>query len=172
MPESLFNLLLKTSSHVIKMGSGPKIGISLYTYGADIFSRRMTINEAIDHAASLDIEGIELVSKQHVPNYPYQTILDLHELRDYINSYGIPVSCYSTHVEEETRWDRLATHEELVRIVKNHIAEAAAVGAEVVRPYIAQTARAAKVKDWADKIVGVIREVLPTLRKYNLKMGN
>ena len=171
MPENLFNWLFRVLQKVVKMVSGPKIGISLYTYGADIFSRRMTIKEAIDHAASLDIEGIELVSKQHFPNYPYQTVFDLHEIKDYIGSYGLPVSCYSTHVEEETRWDRLATHEELVNIVKNHIVEAAAVGAEVVRPYIAQTARAAKVQDWADKIVSVIREVLPTLRKYNLKWG-
>ena len=157
MPENLFNLLFRVLQKVAKLGSEPKIGISLYTYGADIFSRRMTVKEAIDHAASLDVEGIEIVSKQHVPNYPYQTVLDLHEMKDYIGSYGLPVSCYSTHVEEETRWDRLATHEELVKIVKNHIAEAAAVGAEVVRPYIAQTARAAKVQDWADKIVSVIK---------------
>ena len=56
------------------MVSKPKIGISLYTYGADIFSRRMSVKEAIDHAASLDIEGIEIVSKQHVPNYPYKML--------------------------------------------------------------------------------------------------
>ena len=89
------------------MVSKPKIGISLYTYGADIFSRRMSVKEAIDHAASLDIEGIEIVSKQHVPNYPYQSVYDLHELKDYIQSYGLKISCYSTHVEEETRWNRL-----------------------------------------------------------------
>ena len=64
-----------------------------------------------------------------------------------------------------------ATHEELIKIIKNHIAEASQVGAEVVRPYIAQTARAASVQDWADKIVGVIKEVLPLLRKYGLKWG-
>jgi sugar phosphate isomerase/epimerase len=150
---------------------GPKIGISLYSYGADLFSRRMTVKDAIDHAASLNVQGIEIVSKQHVPNYPYQTVLDLEELRDYINGYGIPVSCYSTHVEEEVRYDRLATHEELIRMVKTHIAEAHLVGAKVVRPYIAQTTKAPSVKEWADKIISVIKEVSPLLKKYGLKWG-
>jgi len=151
--------------------SGPKIGMSLYSYGADIFSRRMTVKEAIEHAASLGVEGIEIVSKQHVPNYPYQTAYDLQELRDYIESFGMVVSCYSTHVEEEVRYDRIATWDELIKMVKNHIAEAYVAGAKVVRPYIAQTEAAPTVNEWANKIVGVVKEVLPTLRKCNLRWG-
>jgi sugar phosphate isomerase/epimerase len=145
--------------------------MSLYSYGADLFSRRMTVKDAIDHAASLNVEGIEIVSKQHVPNYPYPSVLDLEELSDYIKSYGIAISCYSTHVEEEVRYDRLATWDELVRLVKNHIAEAHLVGSKVVRPYIAQTSEAPTVKEWADKIVKVIKEVKPLLKKYGLKWG-
>lgn len=158
-------------SVVKRLASGPKIGMSLYSYGADIFSRRMTVRDAIDHAASLGVEGIEIVSKQHVPNYPYQTAYDLNDLRDYIESFGMTVSCYSTHVEEEVRYDRIATWNELIKMVKNHIAEAHHTGAKVVRPFIAETEAAPSVNEWANKIVRVAREVLPTLRKYGLKWG-
>lgn len=153
------------------LSSKAKIGISLYSYGADIFSRRMTVREAIEHAASLGVEGIEIVSKQHIPNYPNPSVYDLEDLRDYIESFGMLVSCYSTHVEEEIRHDRDATWGELIKMVKDHIAEAHLVGAKVVRPYIAQTESAASVNDWAEKIIKVIREVLPLLRKYDLKWG-
>ena len=47
----------------------PKVGISLYTYGANLRAGKMTVKECIDHAASLGVEGIELVDKQHIPNY-------------------------------------------------------------------------------------------------------
>jgi len=153
------------------MTKGPKVGISLYTYGADLFSRRMTVKQAIDHAASLNVEGIEIVSKQHVPNYPYPSVLDLEELRDYIQDYGIAISCYSTHVEEEVHYDRLLNWDELVRQVKSHIAEAHFMGSKVVRPYIAQTTKAPSVQEWADKIIKVIAEVKPLLKKYGMKWG-
>ena len=140
--------------------SKAKIGISLYSYGADIFSRRMTVREAIEHAASLDVEGIEIVSKQHIPNYPYPSVYDLEDLRDYIESFGMLVSCYSTHVEEEIRHDRDATWDELIKMVKDHIAEAHIMGAKVVRPYIAQTETAASVNAWAEKIIKVANRIL------------
>jgi len=50
------------------MSPKPKVGMSLYTYGADIRRSRMTVREAIEHAASLGVEGIEFVD-----NSIYQT---------------------------------------------------------------------------------------------------
>jgi len=148
------------------MSSKPKVSVSLYSYGWDIKTERMTVKEAIEHAASLDVEGIELVDKQHIPNYPTPSIYDLQELRDYIESFGLKVSCYSTYVDDMMRTNERATVEEQVKMVLNDITEAKILGAKVVRPAMAQVST-----KWLSLVKKVMKSVLPTLKKQGIKWG-
>ena len=159
------------------MSSRPKVGMSLYTYGADIRRGRMSVREAIEHAASLGVEGIEFVDKQHIPNYPNPSVYDLRELRDYVESLGMKVSCYSTYVDRAIRSDREATEEEMVRMIREQIAVASVLGAEVYRPAIFPKRRAdltpeSAFEAHAREMAGMARQVIPELRRYNVKWGS
>ena len=128
---------------MIFLTSNVKLGVSLYSYGADIYRKRISVEEAIEHAASLGVEGIELVNKLHIPNLPNSTVYDLLSLKDYIESFGMKVSCFSTYVEDMIRSDRKATFKDLIRKVLEQIAQANILGAKIIRPTIAPN-----LEDW------------------------
>ncbi len=146
------------------MALKPKVGVSLYSYGWDLKLGKMTVKECIDHAASLNVEGIELVDKQHIPHYPHPTAYDLIDLRDYIESFGMKVACYSTYVDEYMRTGQPATFEEIVETVLVDIVEAHLLGTENMRAAMAQTDEK-RLPDAAR----VMKAVLPSLRKYGIK---
>lgn len=155
-----------------------KIGISLYTYGADLLRNRMTVEEAIEHAASLGVKGIELVPKQHIRNFPYPRIYDLQRLRDYIESFGMEVSCYSTYLDQSVRSDRTATIDEMIDSAHEQIAQATLLGAKVYRPIIMGFAEVVssgydpkKVEEYYQKSIKIIRAVLSHIKRSNIKLG-
>jgi len=146
--------------------SKPKVGISLYSYGWDIKTGKMTVKDAIDNAASLNVDGVELVDKQHIPNYPHASVYDLIELRDYIESYGLKVSCYSTYIDDLMRTDQRATPEECTKMLLDDIAEAKVLGTKIIRPAMAQV----NIK-WLPLVKTVMTNVLPTLKKNDIKQA-
>ena len=157
----------------------PKVGMSIYSYGADLRRRRMTVEQAIDHAASLGVEGIELVSKQHVPNYMHPRIYDLQRLRDHIESYGMKMSCFSTYIDTRPRRDRPTTLEEMIFEAHDHVAQAAVLGARVVRPTVfgvwtqhSGKAEKKSVEAFHRKLIKITEEALPDLKKHNVMWGN
>ena len=159
------------------MSPKPKVGMSLYTYGADIRRSRMTVREAIEHAASLGVEGIEFVDKQHIPNYPNPGVYDLWGLRDCVKSSGMKVSCYSTYVDRAIRSDREATREEIVKMIREQIAVASVLGAKVYRPAIFPSRRVNRTLGFGSEahfreVAEIVKEVLPDLRKHNVKWGS
>jgi sugar phosphate isomerase/epimerase len=113
--------------------SGVRIGMSLYTYDGDIWVGLMNVKEAIDHAASLGVEGIELVDKIHIPNYPHPSPYDLMDLRDYVKSRGMQIACYSYYIDEHLYPDRVETSQERIQEVRAGLATASILGAPVVR---------------------------------------
>lgn len=145
------------------MGSKPKVAVSLYSYGWDIKLQKMTVRECIEHVASLGIDGVEFLDKQHIPHYPHPTVYDLMELRDYVESLGMKVACYSTYVDEYMRTGEPATFEEIVETVLIDIAEAHILGTKNLRAAMAQTDEQ-RLPDAAR----VMKAVLPSLKKYNI----
>jgi sugar phosphate isomerase/epimerase len=113
--------------------NGVRIGMSLYTYDGDIWVGQMNVKEAIDHAASLGVEGIELVDKIHIPNYPHQSPYDLMDLRSYVNARGMQIACYSYYIDDHLYPDRVETTEERILQVRAGLANASILGAPVVR---------------------------------------
>src|SRR5512136_2872594 len=114
--------------------SDMKVGISLYSYGGDLHSRRMTVRQAIEHAAEIGCEGVELIGDQHLPNWPNTSIADVIQLRKLIESLGMEVSCFSSYLVYMLRSDRNQTKDELVREARNHIILADMLGARICRP--------------------------------------
>ena len=146
------------------MGSKPKVGISLYTYGWDIKLGKMTVKECIEHAASLNLEGVEFLDKQHVPHYPHPTAYDFIDLKDYVESFGMKVACYSTYVDEMMRPGQPSTFEEIVETVLVDIVEAHLLGTKLLRAAMAQVDESLLLHARE-----VMEAVLPALRKYDIK---
>jgi sugar phosphate isomerase/epimerase len=162
----------------------PKIGMSLYTYGADLKRDRMSVKECIEHAAGLGVEGIELVDKQHIPNYPHQSVYDLQELRDYIESFGMKVSCYSTYCDTMVKSGHWATEEEQMAMIEEDIAEAKVLGAKVVRFFVvpgdpqilSKLLRGHTYEKFHEYFlkenIKIVKKVLPVLKEYKVKWGD
>jgi len=154
------------------MSSKPKVGVSLYSYGADIMKRRITIKECIDHSASLGVQGIEFVDNRHIPNFPHQRIYDLLELRDYVESFGMKVSCYSTYISESTGID--TSLEGYVKEFRKQVAETKTLGAKILRPAIFAP-RDLKMDESTNFTVKRIKDmtlhVLPDLKKHDVVWG-
>jgi len=153
----------------------PKIGMSIYGYGADIRRGRISIKDAIAHAASLGVEGVELVDKQHTPNYPWPSIPELQDLRYYIESFGMVVSCYSTYVDRAIRSDREATREELLKTIRDQIGIASVLGAKIIRPSVFLRSNLSHdrigFEAHAQETAAIIKSSLPYVKKYGLKWG-
>lgn len=142
----------------------------------------MSVNDCIEHAASLGVKGIELVDKQHIPNYPHQSVRDLEKVRSCIESSGCEVSCYSTYIDLAVRSNHWATREEQIDQILEDILEARILGAEVYRPtYWPVDPNALEILDqrggpnyfeyFAREIKKTVTQVLPTLKKYDVKWG-
>ncbi|MEM2424904.1 MAG: TIM barrel protein [Candidatus Bathyarchaeia archaeon] len=150
----------------------PKVGMSIYSYGANIVTRRMTIKECIEHAASLGVEGIELVDNRNIPNFPYQSVYDLEDLREHIESFGMRVSCYSPYLEEPH--GRLLTLEQYLKVFRKFAAEAAFLRTNIIRPhfYILGFPRDEEtLNTWFNMIKKIVSMATPYLEKYDLIWG-
>jgi sugar phosphate isomerase/epimerase len=141
----------------------PNVGVSLYSYGADLIRGRMTVNECIDHAAGLGVKGIELVDKHHIPNYPYPSVLDLLELRDYIKSFGCEISCYSTYEDTRSKATEPPSKDEIVKLIGEHVAITNVLGAKVNRP--------AFFFPTIEEYVEVVHKCLNIFKQFNVKFG-
>ncbi|MEM2643639.1 MAG: TIM barrel protein [Candidatus Bathyarchaeia archaeon] len=150
----------------------PRVGVSLYSYGADIMTRRMTIKECIEHAASLGVEGIEIVDNRHLSNYPYHSVYDLLEMRDYIESFGMKVSCYSVYLSEHVTGIGI-TLEDCVRYFRKLIPETTILGAKIIRGLpMPQRNLGMLDSSWQiDMIKRMWPYVLPDLKKYDVIWG-
>ena len=139
---------------------GAKIGVSLYSYGSDFIRGKITVKEAVEHAAGLNIKGVELVDVQHLPGYPSPQAYDLFELKDDIESFGMEVSCLDTYLHDLTITGYKATVDEVVEIAKQKIGWAKILGTKIIR----QTYSASK-----QEITEVIGKCLPSMKKYGMK---
>lgn len=139
---------------------GGKIGLSLYSYGTDIQSGKLTVHEAIEHAASIGVKGIEIVDLQHLPDYPSPQAYKLFELKDYIDSFGMEVCCLDTYLHDLVKTDHKATVDEVVEIAKLKIGWAKILGTDIIR----QTYSASK-----KELSEAIEKALPSMKKYGMK---
>jgi len=129
----------------------------LYTYDGDIWVGLMTVKEAIEHAAGLDVEGIEFFDKMHLPNYPHPTAYDLLGLKEYVEFFGMAVSCYSFYIDTLIHSEKKATFEEEGKQVKDALGAAKVLGAKIVRV--------------AEQVHWLTIQYITLAERYGLKMG-
>jgi len=111
-----------------------KLGVSLYSFGGDLQTGEMTVDEAIRYCAELGCEGVEIIAEQHLPNWPQTSIGDIEHIRDLCKSLNLEIFCFSIYLNSLARSDREATHEDYVEMMKNGIATCKHLGAKILRP--------------------------------------
>ncbi len=151
-----------------------KIGVSLYSYGSDIHAGRMSVRDAIDHAASLGCDGIEIIAEQHLPNWGRPQIPELEELSAYIRDRGLEIANFSCYLNDRPRTDRAQTHEELVATAKQSIELAHIMGARIIRPVYLNLSEVKGAQDQEvaaqrqQKLIDIISACLPLLEQKNM----
>jgi sugar phosphate isomerase/epimerase len=137
-----------------------KIGISIYSYGADLISRKMTVRDAIEHAAEVGCEGIVLEADHHLPNWPNTSVADIIAIRKFVESLGMEVACFGAYLLDMLRTDRRQTQAELVKEATKDIILANMLGARICRPFYSA--------DTKEDLRAVISDCVPVLEEYNV----
>lgn len=111
-----------------------KLGVSLYSFGGDLQTGEITVDEALRYCADLGCEGVEIIAEQHLPNWPQTTIADAEHIGDLCKSLNLEVFCFSIYMNSLAHSDREATFEEYVEMIRNGIAYCKYLGAKILRP--------------------------------------
>ena len=139
-----------------------KVGVTLYSY-RDLYRQGMTVEEAIEHAASCGAKCIETVDQCNFLEWPHPKLADLFRIKDLIESLGMEWVNWSQYTEEEYSADYRCTEDDLVDQVKESIFHAYILGIPVTRITPLPNVDPAKNR--------VIERCLPFAEKYNVIMG-
>jgi sugar phosphate isomerase/epimerase len=115
-----------------------KLGVSLYSYGAD-FLVTMTLEDLLADVAGMGATGIEILADTHVPSYPNPPAEWVDHWHGLLERYGLTPTCYSSWVDSRLRRDRTLTVDESLAILRRDLELAHRLGFRVVRPKLGVT---------------------------------
>lgn len=166
------------------MSPKPKISVTTHSFGALRSAGKITIKESIEYAASLGVEGIDIVAEMTFPSDPFESAYELLEMRDTIKSHGMKVSCYSTYINNWITSTRKATLEDQIKQSLKQIGNAYVIGAKNYRPQLLPSFGYHRIglgeeqitkKQWDDfankEIKPLAMGVLSALKKYDIRWG-
>jgi sugar phosphate isomerase/epimerase len=140
------------------MGSNVKLGLSIYSLTREIASRRLSFADCIGIARDLGVDGIEILSTQSLPGYPWPTAEQLFAMRDCCEKYSIKIVCYDSFLEHGIRPDRFLKFAEMFRSSFNDLSYASQLGVRLIR--LLPTTP-----------VALIEKLLPYAEKLQLKLA-
>jgi sugar phosphate isomerase/epimerase len=140
-----------------------KLGMSLYSFGADIHAGKMDIFDAVDCCAEMGCDGVEIIAEQHIPGWPNPSLDDLQRVRDHVEKRGMKIFCFSCYFGKNIRSGRPQTEEEMIHNAKKMIAMTSYLGAPIMRP--------AFNADPVEILIDYVNAVLPALEKYGVIWG-
>lgn len=140
-----------------------KLGMSLYSFGADFHAGNIDVYNAIRKAAEIGCDGVEIIAEQHIPGWPNPSLDDLTEIRELVASLGMEIFCFSCYFGKDIRSNRAQTFDEMVHNARRMIALTAYLGAKVMRP--------AFNAEPVSQLTELVSAVLPTLEKYGVIWG-
>jgi sugar phosphate isomerase/epimerase len=110
-----------------------KLGVTLYSYGAD-YMTTMTLEDCLADVADMGATGIEILSDTHIAGYPRPT----HEWRrnwhKLLERYGLEPTCYSCWIDSRLAPGRVLTVDESLKLFRQDLELAAELGFKILRP--------------------------------------
>jgi sugar phosphate isomerase/epimerase len=155
----------------------PKLGVTVYSYGADIRSGAMNLEKCIADIADMGAEGVEILGESHIPDYPNPSAAWVKQWFVWMDKYQVQPSAYNTFVDSMFYKNRLLTPDEAAESLAVDFKLANMLGFKALRqqwpPYPAD--------DKADEVnapyvksklaMDTIMKALPAAEKYDVRMG-
>lgn len=91
--------------------TGPRLGVSLYSYAGDMFTS-MTLEDAMADIADLGATGIEILGEAHVPGYPEPSTAWIDSWHAGLDRYGLVPTNLGAWVDTAMWLDRDLTVDE------------------------------------------------------------
>lgn len=135
-----------------------KLGASLFSLGYEYAAGIMDLKDCIRTAKALGYTGIELVSAQMVPGYPYPPSQWCDDMAAFMQTVGVEPVAYGCYVDKARYSDHDLTDDEIFEGVFNDMLIAARLGFSIV-----------KVND----LIGVLvlRQLIPLAQRLGLWIG-
>ncbi|HEY2200485.1 MAG TPA: hypothetical protein VGH56_01250, partial [Solirubrobacteraceae bacterium] len=116
------------------MTTGPRIGVTLYSFTEKYHARQYTFEELIHKSAALGIgPGLEIVGFQSIRRYPVVTDSFALRFRRLLDEAGLEPSALGANIDTARRRDRLMTDDETIETLEVQIRAAAKLGFPVLR---------------------------------------
>lgn len=110
-----------------------KRGVSLYSFQEEYFLRKMTLQDCIAAAATLDIPGVEIIGEQMVPGFPDPGDAFFIQWRQWMQQYARTPVCHDMFLDWNMFAGRTMTEDEMVESVVRDITFASKLGCTVIR---------------------------------------
>lgn len=115
------------------MDDNIKLGVSLFSMGYEYAVGAMDLKDCIRAAKALGYTGIELVSAQMVPGYPYLDGQWCDDMSGFIRSIGVQPVAYGCYVDKARYSDHDLSDNEIHESVFNDMLIAARMGFDIVK---------------------------------------
>ncbi len=110
-----------------------KLGVSLYSFTREYFHRIYTLEDCLRKASEIGYQGIEMLSSQMVPDYPFPTEDFFAEWKDWMAKYALTPDCLSVFNEYMVLKTRKMTLQEQAEMLMRDTRIANRLGMHVVR---------------------------------------
>ena len=140
-----------------------KLGVSLYSFAGDLQTGELTVDDALRYCAAIGCEGVELIGEQHIPNWPNTKMSDLDHIKDLCKELGLEIFCFSYYMNALGHYDRRATMDEHLEMVKLGAAAASYLGAKIMRPAFYGVP--------VENMIDMVKAGLPIAEKYRIIWG-
>ena len=112
--------------------SNIKLSVSTFSAGKP-FADGMSFEEFVRRIAEIGYTGIELVSAQIVPGYPYPSDAWIEETKAILKKYNVELAAYGGYVDVVRFHGRNLTDEEILSFTRNDMVIAHRLGAKVLK---------------------------------------
>lgn len=133
-------------------------GVSLYSFSAEYYSGKLSLEEILAKVKALGYQGVEIVAAQMVPGYPYPTDEWLASFRFLLQKHGLVGNCWSAYIDAGIRQDCGLTREEIIQFTTNDLICAKKAGFSLVRTQHAITPE-------------IMREMIPLCKRLGMRLA-
>jgi hypothetical protein len=139
--------------------SGPRLGVTLYSFTPDFHAGRYTVEQLIAKAAELGMgPGLEIIGFQSIRGFPRVSDELATRFRSAAEQHGFELSCLAINADVAVRSDRDLTDDEHAEYLGAQIEAAAKLGFPVVRSQ-------------ATASPAVVERLLPLAERLDVRIG-
>lgn len=113
---------------------GPILGVSLYSYQEEYFTRRMTLDDCLAEVAAMGAKGVQLIPEQMLEGYPNPSDAVIARWHEALARYDLVPTMMDTFVDTDMGGHRQMTLDEGVETLVRQMELAKKMGFSVIRP--------------------------------------